>query len=89
MTKHEKFSPAPFQLDITSEVCPLTFVKTKLMLEKMPVNSALEIRLKGKEPLKNVPTSILEHGYAILSFKPEEPYGAPDRIHRLLVQKNS
>ena len=44
-----------FHLDITSEVCPLTFVKTKLLIERMAPGQVLQVRLKGTEPLENVP----------------------------------
>ena len=49
-------------IDITDEICPMTFVKIKLIIEKMPKNNVLEVRLKGKEPLINVPRSVREHG---------------------------
>ncbi|MBM3557423.1 MAG: sulfurtransferase TusA family protein, partial [Alphaproteobacteria bacterium] len=45
------------RIDITAEVCPMTFVRTKLALEKLPKGGVLEVRLKGAEPLKNVPRS--------------------------------
>ncbi|MBT3534614.1 MAG: sulfurtransferase TusA family protein, partial [Rhodospirillaceae bacterium] len=34
-------------LDITSEVCPMTFVKTRLLIEKMGTGETAEIRLTG------------------------------------------
>lgn len=74
-------------LDITSEVCPLTFVKTKLMVERMAIGQTLEVRLNAGEPLENVPRSLLELGHSILSLHPEcldEPAG----IHRLRVRKS-
>ena len=43
-------SNADYSLDITSEVCPLTFVKTKLLLEKMAVGEVASIRLSAGEP---------------------------------------
>ena len=58
-------------LDITADVCPITFVKTKLMLEKMPVGAIATVRLKGVEPLENVPRSILAHGHDVISLTPE------------------
>ena len=48
-------SAADAHLDITREVCPMTFVRTKIALERLPVGGVLEVRLKGDEPLKNVP----------------------------------
>lgn len=78
-----------FFLDITGEVCPLTFVKTKLMLEKMDSGQVVEVRLKGAEPLDNVPRSVREYGHDVLVLEPEIPgESGPDVIHRLVIRKN-
>ena len=45
-------------LDITAEVCPMTFVKTRLLIEKMAAGETAEIHLVGEEPLENVPASV-------------------------------
>ncbi len=74
-------------LDITTEVCPLTFVKTKLMVERMAAGQTLEVRLNAGEPLENVPRSLLELGHSILSLHPER-LDEPAGIHRLRVRKN-
>ena len=71
-------------LDITGEVCPLTFVKAKLLLEGMPEGAVAEIRLCGAEPLENVPRALAEDGHEILSLEPESG-GAG--VHRLMVRK--
>ena len=42
-------------IDITGEVCPMTFVRTKLKLERMRPGEILSVRLRGEEPLRNVP----------------------------------
>ncbi|MGA0315211.1 MAG: sulfurtransferase TusA family protein [Alphaproteobacteria bacterium] len=60
------------ELDITSDVCPITFVRTRLMIEKMEKGEILAIRLCGDEPLKNVPDSLVELGHRILSLEPED-----------------
>lgn len=62
---------ADHTLDITRDVCPLTFVKTKLLLERMASGETAEIRLKGTEPLENVPRSVREHGHDVLALVPE------------------
>ena len=77
---------ANYFLDITGEVCPMTFVKTKLMIEKMQSGDTLLVRLKGMEPLRNVPRSVKELGHCILSIDPELGE-AGDGIHRLHLQK--
>ncbi|MDK9721866.1 MAG: sulfurtransferase TusA family protein [Rhodospirillales bacterium] len=73
-------------IDITGEVCPMTFVKTKLRIERMSPGEVLEIRLQGHEPLTNVPRSLKELGHEILLFLPESS-DSPDGIHRLVVKK--
>lgn len=76
-----------YYIDITSEVCPLTFVKTKLMIEKMPAGSRGEVLLKGSEPLKNVPRSIIEHGHKVISLEVEPDSDPENGIFRLVFQK--
>ena len=78
---------ASFFLDITDQVCPITFVKTKLLIESMPVGEVAEIRLKGLEPLANVPRSVEEHGHLILALIPEASDGSADSAHRLILRK--
>ena len=58
-------------IDITGDVCPLTFVKTKLLLEKMPPGAIATVRLKGAQPLDNVPRSVKAHGHEVVSLEPE------------------
>jgi TusA-related sulfurtransferase len=73
-------------IDITEDVCPFTFVKTKLLVERMGVGETALVRLKGPEPLKNVPRSLIEHGHAVLSVEPEAGEG-PGGVHRLVLKK--
>jgi TusA-related sulfurtransferase len=75
-----------YSLDITNEVCPMTFVKTKLLVERMAPGETVEVRLKGAEPLGNVPRSLAELGHEILSLVPEPAEGAAG-IHKLVVRK--
>ena len=76
-----------FYLDITPEVCPLTFVKTKLLLERMQPGQVAEVRLKGSEPLSNVPRSVREHGHEGRALEVEEPGGGTDPPHRLVIRR--
>ena len=59
-------------LDITAEVCPMTFVKTRLLIEKMKPGETAEIRMVGKEPIENVPASVMELGHKVLCLKSED-----------------
>jgi tRNA 2-thiouridine synthesizing protein A len=58
-------------IDITGEVCPMTFVRTKLALERMRSGEVLSVRLKGEEPLRNVPRSARDEGHIILGIVPQ------------------
>jgi TusA-related sulfurtransferase len=75
-----------YSLDITREVCPLTMVKTKLLLEKMAPGAVASIRLQGAEPLENVPRTLRDQGHQVLELAAEQPGG---EIYRLLVQKGA
>ena len=55
-------------IDITNEVCPMTFVRTKLKLERMRPGEVLSVRLRGEDPLRNVPRAAREEGHAILAI---------------------
>tara|TARA_B100000405_G_scaffold24438_1_gene17919 strand:- start:18 stop:296 length:279 start_codon:yes stop_codon:yes gene_type:complete len=87
-TTIDEIPEADFFIDITDQVCPLTFVKTKLLIESMPTGKLAEIRLKGAEPLENVPRSVEEHGHEILYLRPESDNTAADGVYRLLIRKN-
>jgi tRNA 2-thiouridine synthesizing protein A len=67
-------SPGPASdhaIDITGEVCPMTFVRTKLKLERMLSGEVLVVRLRGEEPLRNVPRAARDEGHSILGIVPE------------------
>jgi len=61
---------ADYELDITNEVCPMTFVRTKLLLERMAPSQSANIRLRGSEPADNVPRAVRDHGHEVLSLTP-------------------
>ena len=58
-------------IDITGEVCPMTFVRTKLRLERMRSGEVLSVRLRGEEPLRNVPRAARDEGHIILGIIPD------------------
>lgn len=68
-------------IDITSDTCPMTFVKTKIQIEKMKTGQVLEVILNDGEPLKNVPLSAQELGHEILTTD-----AVGDGTFRLLIQ---
>lgn len=64
----------------------MTFVRAKLLIEKMAPEQLAEIRLQGAEPLTNVPRSLAELGHEIVSIQAEEGESATG-AHRLIVRK--
>ena len=72
------------ELDITGEVCPMTFVRTRLALDRMTPGQTLLVRLRGEEPLRNVPRTASEQGHAILSQETD-----PDGVTRLLLRRGN
>ena len=70
------------QIDITRDVCPMTFVRTRLALDRMAPGEVLLVTLKGGEPLRNVPRTATEQGHEVLSVET----GA-DGISRLLIRR--
>jgi TusA-related sulfurtransferase len=71
-----------FQLDITKEHCPMTFVKAKLGLEKLDYGDTLEILLKEGEPLDNVPKTAEQQGFRVV-----ETTRVKDGIFKVVIQK--
>jgi tRNA 2-thiouridine synthesizing protein A len=70
------------QLDITRDVCPMTFVRTRLALDKMAPGETLLVTLKGQEPLKNVPRTATEQGHEVLSLETDA-----SGLSRLLIRR--
>ena len=52
-------------LDITNDKCPITFVKTKIALEKLNSNQYLNVHIEEGEALEGLPSSLKELGYQI------------------------
>lgn len=50
-------------IDITAETCPMTFVRTRLALDTMQTGEILLVRLKGADPLANVPRAAADQGH--------------------------
>ena len=52
-------------LDLSGEVCPYTFVKSKLKLEKMESGQILSIIVDNSESASNVPRSLELEGHEV------------------------
>lgn len=56
-------------VDITDVVCPVTFVKTKVVLEELEEGEILQVHLKDGEPVQNVPRSVKDEGHKVLKLQ--------------------
>ncbi len=54
------------ELDLHGEVCPYTFVKSKLALEEMEPGQVLRVIVNNPESADNVPRSLLSEGHTVL-----------------------
>jgi tRNA 2-thiouridine synthesizing protein A len=70
------------ELDVTLDICPMTFVRTRLALDRMAVGEVLLVTLKGDEPLRNVPRTATEQGHEVLSVETDAA-----GISRLLIRR--
>lgn len=56
--------------DLKGEVCPYTFVKSKLMLEMMEPGQVLQVIVDNAESATNVPKSLTNEGNTVLGCEP-------------------
>ena len=57
------------ELDIRGEVCPYTFVKTKLALEEMQPGQVLRVLVDYEPATKNVPRSVRLQGDEVVGVE--------------------
>ena len=74
----------PKELDITRDICPMTFVRTRLALDRMAPGDTLLVTLKGEEPSRNVPRTAAEQGHQVLSVETNAA-----GVTRLLIRRGS
>jgi len=70
------------EIDVTREYCPMTFVRTRLALDKLRSGQVLQVLMKGEEPRRNVPRTAAEQGHAVLALVDE-----PEGVTRMLVRR--
>ncbi|MBI5417782.1 sulfurtransferase TusA family protein [Candidatus Poribacteria bacterium] len=68
-------------IDLTNDVCPITFVKSKLKLEELNTGDILQIKLKKGSAVENVPRSLKMEGHKIIKVNRDED------IYIFLVEK--
>lgn len=57
------------QLDLRGEVCPYTFVRTKLALEELAVGDELVLILDHRPAFTNIPQALREDGHTVLAIE--------------------
>lgn len=78
-------SPPAARLDIRPFACPLTWVKTRVALDRLAPGEVLEVWLLAGEPLASVPRTAEEEGHRVVEVA-QLPGEGPD-AYRLLLEK--
>lgn len=60
-------------LDICGEVCPFTFVRTKLAMEALPMGGALRVIVDHEPAIRNIPRSAREWGQDVIGVGEQGP----------------
>ena len=61
------------ELDLRGEVCPYTFVRTKLRLEELADGAILRVVVDHEPASRNVPRSAAAWGQTVVSVEPRAP----------------
>lgn len=64
---------APQVIDLCGELCPFTFVRTKLALEELPIGALLRVIVDHEPATRNIPRSATEWGQEILAVTSLSP----------------
>ncbi|HAP67506.1 MAG TPA: sulfurtransferase TusA family protein [Nitrospinae bacterium] len=56
-------------INLSNEVCPMTFVLTKMKLDALKPGQHLEVVLPAGEPVRNVSISVKEEGHKVLKVE--------------------
>lgn len=77
----------PTPVDLRAYACPVTFVKTRIALDRLRPGEVLELWLPAGEPAESVPRSATEEGHRVLRVEPLGR-GEPGAV-RVLLQKGA
>jgi tRNA 2-thiouridine synthesizing protein A len=70
------------ELDLRGDVCPYTFVKTKLKLEEIESGEELIVTFDHAPAVENVPRSLKNEGHKILGIEKKE-----DHLWKVRIRK--
>lgn len=57
-------------VDLCGEICPFTFVRTKLALEALPIGGVVRVVVDHEPATRNIPRSAREWGQQVLGVAP-------------------
>ena len=75
---------ADAELDLRGDVCPYTFVKTKLKLEELESGDHLVVTYDHALAIENVPRSLKAEGHKIISIEEIET----GRLWKISIMKS-
>ncbi|MBK9517305.1 MAG: sulfurtransferase TusA family protein [Anaeromyxobacter sp.] len=78
---------AAARLDLRDSSCPITWVKTRIALERLALGEVLEVWLGEGEPAASVPRTAEEEGHQLVALEPLA--AGPGAAIRLLVRKGA
>lgn len=61
---------AAVRLDLTGFACPMTWVKTRVALDRLAPGARLEVLLARGEPAESVPRTAAEEGHRVIAAAP-------------------
>jgi len=70
------------ELDLRGDVCPYTFVKTKLKLEEIESGEELIVTFDHAPAVENVPRSLKNEGHKILGIEKKD-----DHLWKVRIRK--
>lgn len=74
-------------VDLRPYACPLTYVKTRIALERLAPGDVLEVWLAAGEPVESVPRSAEEDGHRVVAVEALADAGTPS--YRVLLEKGA
>lgn len=72
------------EIDVTREICPMTYVRVRLALDRLAPGEILSVKLRGEDAARNVPASAIAQGHSIL----EQSRDCDDTTHLLIKRKD-
>ena len=74
--------PADLDIDVTADVCPMTYVRTRLALDRLQSGQLLGVRLQGEEPARSVPDTARLQGHEVV-----EMVAQANGVTRVVIRK--